>query len=115
MMVRFAALPVLAGLLAGLLGLSGCVTEPRLPPPPDLISAAAPDGFSNRIRLVTIDRRDFDQRAPQLFSRLPQAATDGTIDYLVISGGGSGGSFGAGALVGMSRRHDRPQFELVTG
>lgn len=108
-MARFAAIPVLAGLLCG------CVTETRLPPPPDLISSAAPIGFSNQVRLVTIDRQDFDQRAPQLFSRMSQAATDGTTDYLVISGGGGGGSFGAGALVGMSRRHDRPQFELVTG
>lgn len=110
-MARCAALPVLAGLLA----LGGCVTQARLPPPPDLISSAAPDGFSDDIRLVTIDRADFDKRAPQLFSRLSQAATDGTVDYLVISGGGAGGSFGAGALVGMSRRHDRPTFEVVTG
>ena len=110
-MARCAALPVLAGLLA----LGGCATQARLPPPPDLISSAAPDGFSDDIRLVTIDRADFDKRAPQLFSRLSQAATDGTVDYLVISGGGAGGSFGAGALVGMSRRHDRPTFEVVTG
>lgn len=110
-MARCAALPALAGLLA----LAGCVTQARLPPPPDLISSAAPDGFSPQTRLVTIDRRDFDKRAPQLFSRLSQAATDGTIDYLVISGGGAGGSFGAGALVGMTQRHDRPQFEVVTG
>lgn len=114
-MARSATLPALAGLLAGLLALGGCVTQTRLPPPPDLISSAAPDGFSNRIRLVTIDRRDFGKRAPELFSRLAQTATDGTVDYLVISGGGGGGSFGAGALIGMSRRHDRPKFEVVTG
>jgi predicted acylesterase/phospholipase RssA len=95
--------------------LSGCVTGARLPPPPELISSAAPDGFSDQVRLVTIDRRDFDKRAPQLLSRLSRTATDGTVDYLVLSGGGAGGSFGAGALIGMSRRHDRPQFEVVTG
>lgn len=110
-MAQVTALPALAVLLV----LGGCATEARLPPPPDLISAASPNGFSDQIRLVTIDRRDFDKRAPQLFSRLSQAATDGTVDYLVISGGGAGGSFGAGALIGMSRRHDRPQFEVVTG
>ncbi|HET7359925.1 MAG TPA: patatin-like phospholipase family protein [Rhodanobacteraceae bacterium] len=110
-MARCAALPALAGLLV----LGGCVTQARLPPPPNLISSAVPIGFSDQVRLVTIDRPDFDRRAPQLFSRLSRAATDGTIDYLVISGGGGGGSFGAGALVGMSRRHDRPKFEVVTG
>ncbi len=110
-MARYAALPALVGLFV----LSGCVTEARLPPPPKLISSAAPDGFSDQVRLVTINGREFERRAPQLFSHLSQAATDGTVDYLVISGGGAGGSFGAGALVGMSRRHDRPQFEVVTG
>src|SRR6476659_1827963 len=43
------------------------------------------------------------------------ASKDGTLRALVLSGGGSGGAFGAGALVGLSRRHDRPQFDVVTG
>ena len=34
---------------------------------------------------------------------------------LVLSGGGAGGAFGAGALVGLSRRGDRPQYDVVTG
>ncbi len=34
---------------------------------------------------------------------------------LALSGGGAGGAFGAGALVGLSRRHERPQYDLVTG
>jgi predicted acylesterase/phospholipase RssA len=34
---------------------------------------------------------------------------------LVISGGGAGGAFGAGALVGLSRRDERPQYDVVTG
>ena len=35
--------------------------------------------------------------------------------FLVISGGGENGAFGAGLLVGWSERGDRPQFNLVTG
>ena len=35
--------------------------------------------------------------------------------FLVISGGGDNGAFGAGLLVGWSARGDRPQFNLVTG
>ena len=34
---------------------------------------------------------------------------------LALSGGGAGGAFGAGALVGLSRRGERPQYEIVTG
>jgi predicted acylesterase/phospholipase RssA len=34
---------------------------------------------------------------------------------LVLSGGGAGGAFGAGAVVGLSRRQERPQYDVVTG
>jgi predicted acylesterase/phospholipase RssA len=36
-------------------------------------------------------------------------------DYLVISGGGSDGAFGAGLLVGWSEHGSRPDFQIVTG
>jgi predicted acylesterase/phospholipase RssA len=35
--------------------------------------------------------------------------------YLVISGGGGEGAFGAGLLVGWSARGDRPEFQIVSG
>lgn len=95
--------------------LAGCVSVPRLPPPPTLLSNASPAGFPADIRLLTIDRKSFLQRAPAMFGRLTQTAKGGSIDYLVLSGGGSGGAFGAGALVGLSRAHARPQYEVVTG
>jgi predicted acylesterase/phospholipase RssA len=34
---------------------------------------------------------------------------------LALSGGGAGGAFAAGALIGMTRRGDRLQFDVVTG
>jgi len=37
------------------------------------------------------------------------------LQALVLSGGGAGGAFGAGALIGLSRRHERPQYDVVTG
>jgi len=37
------------------------------------------------------------------------------VEYLALSGGAEDGAFGAGLLVGWSRRGDRPQFEVVTG
>lgn len=102
-------------LLAGLTLLGGCTTASRRPAPPDLISNALPDGYPPTVRLLTIDRRNFASRSSDFFQGIRSAATDGTIDILALSGGGSEGAFGAGALAGLSRAHTRPQFELVTG
>lgn len=99
--------------ILGLLG--GCVSTRRLPPPPALVSQASPPGFPADVRLLTIDKPQYDRRATSVFGRLAQASDDGSIDYLVLSGGGSGGAFAAGALVGMTQSHKRPRFEVVTG
>ena len=37
------------------------------------------------------------------------------VEYLALSGGADDGAFGAGLLVGWSKRGDRPKFEFVTG
>lgn len=37
------------------------------------------------------------------------------LSILALSGGGAGGAFGAGALVGLSRSGKRPVFQLITG
>jgi hypothetical protein len=100
--------------LAATILLGACVTVPRRAAPPGLIDQAVPDGFSPDIRLVTTDLPDFKTRSPRFFRGIRTAA-DGSIDILALSGGGAGGAFGAGALVGLSRAHARPQFELVTG
>ena len=39
----------------------------------------------------------------------------GSGKYLSLSGGGDNGAFGAGLLVGWSKRGNRPKFDLVTG
>lgn len=36
-------------------------------------------------------------------------------NFLALSGGGSNGAFGAGLLVGWSKRGDRPEFNIVSG
>lgn len=104
----------LALLWLGLL-LAGCQTAPRRAAPPELIGTAAPVGFPTSVRLVTTDLRAFSTLASDFFSGIQAAATDGKVDILALSGGGSGGAYGAGALVGMSRAHTRPPFEMVTG
>lgn len=99
----------------GMLLLGGCQTVPRRAAPPDMIGSAAPDGFPADIRLVTTDPRSFATRAPGFLRAISAAATDGSIDILALSGGGSGGAYGAGALTGLSHAGTRPRFELVTG
>ncbi len=106
---------ILAWLAAAMVMMSGCQTAPRRAAPPELIGAAAPDGFPPSVRLVTTDLRTFTALAPAFFGGIRTAATDGTVDILALSGGGSGGAYGAGALAGLSRAHTRPQFEMVTG
>ena len=104
----------LALLWLGLL-LAGCQTAPRRGAPPDLVGTETPFGFPSSVGLVTTDLHSFTAQAPEFLSGIHAAATDGTVNILALSGGGSGGAYGAGALVGMSRAHTRPPFELVTG
>jgi predicted acylesterase/phospholipase RssA len=101
--------------LVCLISLAGCVTQSRKPPPPTRISNAVPIGFDASIRIVTTDRYRFSAISPPLINELRQAAHGGPINILALSGGGSGGAFGAGALAGMTRGHTRPNFQLVTG
>ncbi len=111
---------------AALLLVAGCTSLPRAEAPTAVAIAAAPPGFPASVRAVAADRRyvvslNAGSSSARGFlpddalRRLRAAATDGTLDILSLSGGGAGGAFGAGALVGLSRLGRRPQFEMVTG
>ncbi len=100
-------------LVAGI-GISGCVTLPRGDHPPPGSPPVAPVGFSPSVRALGVDWR-LERPPEEILKGLRAAATDGSLDILALSGGGASGAFGAGALVGLSRAHARPQFELVTG
>lgn len=82
------------------------------PPPQGL--HADPAGFS-AVRLTG----DEDEAAlARFFGELPRragASGGGSLRVLALSGGGAGGAFGAGALVGLSRAGARPDFDVVTG
>ncbi len=93
----------------------GCTATSRRAAPTTAINDARPDGFAPDVRLVTTDLRGFALHAPSFFAGIRNAAGGGKVNILALSGGGSEGAFGAGALVGMTRAHARPQFELVTG
>jgi len=100
--------------LVAAIGLSGCVTLPRSDHPPPGSQAVVPIGFSPSVRAQGVDWR-LEKPPAEIVKGLRSAVTDGSLDILALSGGGASGAFGAGALVGLSRAHTRPQFELVTG
>ncbi|TLY68251.1 MAG: hypothetical protein E6K47_09700, partial [Gammaproteobacteria bacterium] len=95
--------------------LSGCAGVPRRGAPAvDYANATLP-GFPPDIRWSAQTRRDFDGRRARLLRQVQAAARGGPINVLVLSGGGAGGAFGAGALAGWSRSGTRPEFQIVTG
>ena len=75
----------------------------------------APSGFPPTVRYLGSDREFFEAHALERLDRLRVAAGGGTLSILALSGGGAGGAFGAGALVGLSRCGERPKFHVVTG
>jgi hypothetical protein len=94
--------------------LAGCVTAPRLDTPPAASPSAMPEGFSRPIRSYALDLEFFRSNADQSTIGV-RAASDGSTDILALSGGGAGGAFGAGVLVGLTNARTRPRYELVTG
>lgn len=96
------------------LALAGCTTVPRLDTPPASPRGAAPIGFTPAIRTDTLDRNFFVEHADETTAAI-KTASDGSIDMLALSGGGAGGAFGAGVLVGLTNARQRPKFEVVTG
>ena len=96
------------------LALVGCAL-PRRDAPPTLFSAATPVDFPAGVRFLSTDRASVEAKSTTALQRLRASSKDGMLRALVLSGGGAGGAFGAGALVGLSRRQERPQYDVVTG
>jgi predicted acylesterase/phospholipase RssA len=92
-----------------LLVLQGCAQTPLREPTsapreaPDAIRTLGPDQRFSTLSSQSVARRLRAQRAGQ------------PVNILALSGGGAGGAFGAGALVGLTRSALRPQFSVVTG
>jgi predicted acylesterase/phospholipase RssA len=59
---------------------------------------------------------EFEMLPSRLIARRLQAQLGGRpLSVLALSGGGAGGAFGAGAIVGLTRTGTRPSFSVVTG
>jgi predicted acylesterase/phospholipase RssA len=71
--------------------------------------------FPADVRFLSTDRASVEAKSTAALQRLRTSSKDRTLRALVLSGGGAVGAFGAGALVGLSRRHERPQYDVVTG
>jgi predicted acylesterase/phospholipase RssA len=80
-----------------------------------LFANVAPTGFPETVRFLGLNRGFMPAHAGGKLTRLRAAAHGETLNILALSGGGAGGAFGSGALVGLTRRGDRPQFQIVTG
>jgi hypothetical protein len=104
----------LVGLLTLLL-CAACVSTPRRPSSPVMYGPPAPVGFPATVRYVGADRQFFLAHVDEMAARVRSATAGGPLNILALSGGGAGGAFGAGALIGLSHAGRRPQFAGVTG
>jgi hypothetical protein len=100
----------------------GCASVERQPVPASLVSQAAIPGLAYARFWgdeVSKDVHAFLQaHMPSIRHLASRAAVEQgrpLVEYLALSGGADDGAFGAGLLVGWSKRGDRPKFEIVTG
>jgi hypothetical protein len=115
-MYRVAAVCLLA------VAAAACARVERQPVPASLASQAAIPGLAHARFWgdeVPKDIYAFVQThmpgVKRMASRTAQEKGRPLVEYLALSGGADDGAFGAGLLVGWSKRGDRPNFEVVTG
>ena len=103
--------------------LQACAAPERLPAVPkgQLVDASVP-GIPEARLYVDGDPEPFERlglesvrREKAYLEEQGQAGAMPPAHYLVVSGGGDNGAFGAGLLVGWTKAGDRPEFKLVTG
>ena len=106
--------PMMAAFCIGLLSLPGCVhLDSR--EPIEAFSDGSSLEFPAPIRTLTPDDRYAQIPSASIAQRLQTHLPGEPIRILALSGGGAGGAFGAGALVGLTQSGRRPEFTVVTG
>jgi predicted acylesterase/phospholipase RssA len=97
-----------------LIGIQGCAgfvpIESRLPASREALTEGR-----DTIRTLDADGRFSDLPASSVAARVRAMHPGETLNILALSGGGSGGAFGAGAVAGLTRSGSRPVFTVVTG
>jgi predicted patatin/cPLA2 family phospholipase len=103
------------------LGACGASLETRNPVPEQLVTSASLAGYPP-IRFwgddgASISSGALALQAKQVASaeKLEPSADARQRRFLVLSGGGSNGAFGAGVLIGWTANGGRPKFDIVTG
>ncbi len=94
--------------------LQGCINLSSRNSPPLGYTAAAGDSPMS-IRTLGADHRYSQQSSGDIARRIQAQKPGEPINILALSGGGAGGAFGAGAIVGLSHSGKRPEFAVVTG
>jgi predicted acylesterase/phospholipase RssA len=100
--------------LGAFLNIAGCAGEVRTELPP-WVSTRAPANAPAYIRTLGPDQQFVELTTDAVGRRLPAATSEQPTRILALSGGGAGGAFGAGALVGLTQAGARPEFTVVTG
>ncbi len=93
----------------------GCAHLPRQPEPPAGVEDARLPGFREPVRYVADSQASYRMRSEHVTARLHATNAEQPLNMLALSGGGAGGGFGAGALLGWTREGTRPAFDIVTG
>ena len=100
--------------LVCLLALQGCagiaVSTSRSP-----IDRQPPANRPMTIRTLGADHRFLQLSSATVAARLRALHAGEPLNILALSGGGSAGAFGAGAVAGLTRSGARPDFAVVTG
>jgi len=95
---------------------SGCAGLDRLPAVPLAQAQKSSVLDIPEVRFYPEDTAGFGAVALKVQQRRRQSgAAARPFRFLVLSGGGDDGAFGAGLLSGWSEQGDRPQFDVVTG
>ncbi len=97
-----------------LLSLGGCLTVPRDATVLNEAASATVPEFPNA-RFNADDPSLSGRLEKDLRATAAKAPSTGPYQILALSGGGADGAFGAGVLIGWTKRGDRPQFNVVTG
>lgn len=110
--MRNAIRPLL--ILTVLLVLAGCAGK-RNAVPVELQREAKVPGFTHIRIYGDASAEDIRKIMGNVEEKRPADYSRDEFNMLSLSGGGSGGAFGAGFLCGWSSTGERPQFDLVTG